>query len=73
MTSNGKILTQKDSEKAFRKIRTIFCNAWALVKTKNVIFSYIEKAKNSLKNLEEFSFKRSLYVMTDCTFNRLNI
>lgn len=45
----------------------------ALVKTKNVIFSYIEKVKNSIKNLKEFLFKRSLYAMTDYAFDRLNI
>lgn len=66
-----KLIAQKTSEKAFRDIRKMFLKSGALKKTIDDVRSYAEKAKKSLRELSDSSFKHSLCALADYVVGRI--
>lgn len=59
------LLKNQTDQRAFRNLSHRFLNSSALEKTKKEAFLYIRKAKNSLVNLEDSSYRRSLSALAD--------
>lgn len=68
-----KLIVQKNSKKAFKEIRKIFIDSGALMKTRNDAAFYAEKAKRSLRGLEDSAFKESLFALADYMVERIKI
>lgn len=59
------LLKNQSDERAFRNLSHKFLNSSALEKTKQEAFLYIQKAKNSLGNLKDSPYRRSLSALAD--------
>lgn len=70
-TQIASLLRQRDKHKAFREIKERFINSVAFLKTKTDTLAYIEKAKKSLKILNDSSFKQGLFALADYLGERL--
>lgn len=68
-----KLIADKKSEKAFEELRRIFVNSGAMAKTKDEVAFYAEKAKKSLRGLEDSAFKESLSDLADYMVDRIKI
>jgi len=66
------LIKQKDSS-AFSELRQRFINSEAFLKTKKDISSYIQKAKNNLRTLEDSCFKQSLFSLADYITERIRL
>jgi len=66
-----KLIAQKDSKVAFEEIRRIFIDSGALAKTKDDAAFYANRAKKSLRGLEDSAFKESLFDLADYMVDRI--
>ncbi len=66
-----KLISQKNSKKAFKELRRMFIDSGAMEKTKSDIAFYADKAKESLKGLEDSPFKESLFALADFMVDRI--
>ena len=66
------LLKHPDRQEAFRELRQRFINSSALLKTKEDIYTYIQKAKKSIMNrIDNSCFKESLFHLADYIATRL--
>jgi len=65
------LIKQGDKQSAFFEIKQRFINSQALIKTKDDIQIYIQKAKNNLSKIEESVFKRNLFALADVISERV--
>jgi geranylgeranyl pyrophosphate synthase len=65
------LINQRDNQTAFSEVKRRFVNSQqALVKTREDIHDYIQKAKKSLLNIEESIFKQSMISLADLVAER---
>ncbi|PIP21239.1 MAG: hypothetical protein COX40_00525 [Candidatus Omnitrophica bacterium CG23_combo_of_CG06-09_8_20_14_all_40_11] len=67
------LIREQNNPEAFRELRQSFINSEADLKTKDDVSHYIQKAKESLNNLENSSFKQGLFALTDYVADRIDI
>jgi len=67
------LLKQPDRQSAFLTLKKRFINSEALLKTKEDIRHYIQKAKESLDAISDSSFKRSLIALVDFLMERVRL
>lgn len=60
-----KILALRNCPKSFMKIRSMFFDTRAVLKTKNTILSFISLAKDKLSVFPDSAYKRSLFSLAD--------
>ena len=65
------LVKQSDKKGAFKEIKQAAMNSDALVKTKEEVGGYIQKAKSGLHKLEESDFKDSLFDLADDIVERV--
>ena len=65
------LIREQNNPEAFRELRQSFINSEADLKTKDDVSHYIQKAKESLTNLENSSFKQGLFALADYIGQRL--
>lgn len=60
-----KLLTKSNCPESFKKIRSMFFDSRAVLKTKNTILSFISLAKEKLNVFPESAYKDSLFSLAD--------
>jgi len=67
------LIKEQNNPESFRELRQRFINSPAVLRTKDNISYYIQKAKKSLNNLGNSCFKESLFALTDYVADRIDI
>lgn len=67
------LIKLQDSPEAFEELRQRFINSNADIRTKDEIYYYIRKTRESLSNLESSCFKEILFALTDYVADRINM
>jgi len=60
-----KILASRSCPESFKKIKSMFFDSRAVLKTKNTVLSFIALAKDSLNVFPDSAYKRSLFSLAD--------
>lgn len=67
------LIKGRGGQATFKEIKKRFIDSSAFLKTKEDVFSYIQKARVNLNGLSDSCFKQSLCALTDYVAQRINV